>query len=200
MVPERKSDRRVAYTKRVLREALVKLLRNQHISDITITSICESADINRSTFYLHYRDQYDLLHKIEEEVLHDVCERLTIAQESINEKDAWTPVTQEMILSILIYAKENYDLAMALFSNNCDFSFQQDIVDLVKRIVPFPKAPIDQRLVDIIMTHAVNGAIELLVRWLHEGATEDPNTIADLLLKLVYSGTTSFNPEDNFIY
>jgi len=196
MAEERKSDRRVAYTKRVLREALVRLMGDQHISEITITSICELADINRSTFYLHYRDQYDLLHQIVDEVLRDVRACIVVKQEELDEHAAWRPVTREMMLAVLEYAKDNYDLAQVLFGKNCDFSFPQLILEHVKNQIPFPNSPLDQRTIDIIMNHAIGGGIDLVVRWVNEGMKEDPGIVADLILKLAYSGTTSFNAED----
>ena len=36
-----------------------------------MTQLCEACDINRGTFYLHYTDVYDLLSRIEEEMLTD---------------------------------------------------------------------------------------------------------------------------------
>ncbi len=59
-----KDDRRVKYTKMVLKESFIKLLEKKDISQITIKEICEDADINRATFYAHYNDQFDLMHKI----------------------------------------------------------------------------------------------------------------------------------------
>ena len=56
-----KEDRRVKYTKMVLKESLIDLLSKKDISCITIKQICEEADINRATFYTHYSDQFDLL-------------------------------------------------------------------------------------------------------------------------------------------
>ncbi|MDR2106310.1 MAG: TetR family transcriptional regulator C-terminal domain-containing protein [Coriobacteriales bacterium] len=75
-MPKQKSDRRVTYTRTALRDALIELMHNQHISGITVKSICERADVNRSTFYLHYHDQYDLLHQVEHEVLEALKARL----------------------------------------------------------------------------------------------------------------------------
>lgn len=46
-------DRRKKYTRMVLKESLMELLKNKPISNITIKEICEEADINRSTFYSH---------------------------------------------------------------------------------------------------------------------------------------------------
>ena len=47
----------------------MELLREKVISSITIKELCQKADINRSTFYSHYRDQFDLLQHIEDEIL-----------------------------------------------------------------------------------------------------------------------------------
>ena len=192
MTGERKSDRRVAYTKLVLREALIKLMKDQHISGITVTSICELADINRSTFYLHYTDQFDLLHQIEEEVIEKLGERLAMAQDRTEGIISGTPVSQDIMIAILEYARENIDLAHVLLSENCDFAFQQDILELAKEVVPFPDAPLSERTKDIIITHGINGCIDVAKRWLKEGAVDEPEEIADLMLQLIYSGTTSF--------
>ena len=67
-----KIDRRVKYTKMVLEESFITLMEKKDISKITIKEICEKADINRSTFYAHYSDQYDLLRKIENKFLADI--------------------------------------------------------------------------------------------------------------------------------
>ena len=49
-----KENRKIKYTKKVLSESLIELLKTKHISEITITELCENADINRTTFYRHY--------------------------------------------------------------------------------------------------------------------------------------------------
>jgi AcrR family transcriptional regulator len=73
-----KMDRRKKYTRMVLKDSLMELLREKHISGITVKEICELADINRSTFYSHYSDHYDLLNKIEEEIIEDMQEKLNM--------------------------------------------------------------------------------------------------------------------------
>ena len=58
-------DRRVRKTRTMLRLCLAKLLKEKKIQEISVKEISEMADINRGTFYLHYRDVYDLLSSIE---------------------------------------------------------------------------------------------------------------------------------------
>ena len=62
-------DRRVRKTRRQLKECLTRLLKEKKIQDITVRELAEMADINRGTFYLHYKDVFDLLEKTESELL-----------------------------------------------------------------------------------------------------------------------------------
>lgn len=56
-------DRRVRKTKKQLRECLTRLLKEKKVQDITVRELTDMADLNRGTFYLHYRDVFDLLEK-----------------------------------------------------------------------------------------------------------------------------------------
>ncbi len=62
------SDRRIQYTRRIIKESFLKLLNDHHIEEISIKALCEEADINRATFYRHYKDIYDLFRTIEKEL------------------------------------------------------------------------------------------------------------------------------------
>jgi AcrR family transcriptional regulator len=54
-------DRRVARTRRALRQALLDLINEKRFDDITVEEITARADVSRATFYLHYKDKEDLL-------------------------------------------------------------------------------------------------------------------------------------------
>ena len=60
-------DRRVRKTRRQLRECLISLLKEKKVQDITVRELTDMADLNRGTFYLHYKDVFDLLEKTEAE-------------------------------------------------------------------------------------------------------------------------------------
>ena len=55
---EKKDDRRVKYSKMVIKDSFIQLLKEKPITKITIKEICALADINRATFYAHYTDTY----------------------------------------------------------------------------------------------------------------------------------------------
>ena len=63
---EKKDNRKVRYTKMVTRDSLMELMKTRSILNIAVKDICDLADISRSTFYDHYKDQFDLLRQIED--------------------------------------------------------------------------------------------------------------------------------------
>jgi AcrR family transcriptional regulator len=211
MANEQRTDRRVAYTKLALRDALIKLMQTQHISGITVKSICELANVNRSTFYLHYRDQYDLLHQIEQEMLESLRERL-IEDSTLqglhgnddngsvpgdSSKSNKRPITLTALTKILEYARENADLARVLLSENCDFAFQQDIMELTPLVAFLPEDNLSPRIKDYIIAYGINGCIALAEKWLKEGMIEQPAEFAQIMLQVLNCGTSSFVSGNN---
>ena len=62
------TDRRVRRTKKQLTESLARLLCEKPLKNITAREISELADISRGTFYLHYRDVYDMVEQLQNEM------------------------------------------------------------------------------------------------------------------------------------
>src|SRR5829696_41747 len=54
-------DPRIRRTRRQLQEAVLALAANRDFGAITVREITTRADVNRATFYLHYRDKDDLV-------------------------------------------------------------------------------------------------------------------------------------------
>lgn len=54
-MPGIKGNRRTLYTKKIIKESLIELLQTNDIHQITVTNICNKADINRGTFYSYDR-------------------------------------------------------------------------------------------------------------------------------------------------
>ena len=66
----KKEDMRTKRTKKALKKALTILMLKEPIEKISVTDICTEAEINRVTFYTHYKDKFELLH----ELLSDLCQ------------------------------------------------------------------------------------------------------------------------------
>ena len=66
-----KTDARVKYTQKVVKDALLGLLETKPVNRITVKEVCVIAGINRATFYSHFSDCFDVLEKIENDLLED---------------------------------------------------------------------------------------------------------------------------------
>ena len=61
-------------TQRKIQEALLELMKTKKFEVITVSDITSLIDINRSTFYRHYLDKYDVLEKIEDNILLEITD------------------------------------------------------------------------------------------------------------------------------
>ncbi|MDR0707537.1 MAG: TetR family transcriptional regulator C-terminal domain-containing protein [Treponema sp.] len=162
-----KEGRKVRYTKKVLRDSLIELMRKKPITQITIKEICDLADIGRTTFYAHYNDQYDLLKNIQDE---------TFAHfEEMHEFPFDVKPSQREVMAhgekMADYIAQNKDSIQVLLSENGDISFQKRFVakfvnngkKAIKRIF---KEPVDEKTERAYSVFFVHGTIALLQDWL----------------------------------
>ncbi|HBB29499.1 MAG TPA: TetR/AcrR family transcriptional regulator [Clostridiales bacterium] len=185
-----KTDRRVKYTKMVLRESLTKLMQEKPISRITIKELCEDADINRATFYSHYNDQFDLLKKMEQEIIDDINSYLDSISFVTNNSYAL-----EVMTKIFEYIKENAQICRVLLGTNGDIEFQKDIMMIVQtRFIAEQKTKkiIDEKIVEYVFTFAATGSIGMIQKWLSEDSNIPPADMAKLVMKLTNYGLTHF--------
>ncbi|HZC43821.1 MAG TPA: helix-turn-helix domain-containing protein, partial [Acidobacteriaceae bacterium] len=69
------TDPRVLRSRRMLMEALLRLLTRKEFDDISIQEIADEATLNRATFYLHYPDKSALLQAMTAARFRDLIER-----------------------------------------------------------------------------------------------------------------------------
>ena len=65
-------NRRSKMTKKLIKEALIELLSKKDLQHISVKRICENADLNRSTFYLHYETIEELLEEFTNEEMKQI--------------------------------------------------------------------------------------------------------------------------------
>ena len=180
------ADRRIKYTKTMLKNGIIELLEEYPISKITVKKLCETADINRSTFYAHYSDAYDLLQQLEREVLQELMEHIS--------KHTFTEKTEEIVqvLNVMLeYIGENSDLFKVLLSENGNSSFQKDIMQITqqKSITDlYNSKNIDARTSEYIQSFLLSGSISVIKEWLQAGMVETPQELSKLIAKLLYEG------------
>ncbi len=183
----KKIDQRVRLTRDLLKNALVQLMQEQHISKISIRAICEVADINRSTFYAHYANQYELLEQVQQEVLANL--KTDLNKQALDEDN---PLSVQVLTRVLEYIKDNRELFTALLSENYDFAFQKEIIELAQFISAQQNPSLDKKTHDYIRTFGLSGAISILKKWLYGGAQEAPDQMASFIIQISYYGLSSF--------
>lgn len=180
-------DRRVRKTKKQLRQGLTKLLQQKSVNEISVRELSDLVDINRGTFYLHYRDVYDMLDQIEREMFEEFHELLSKhSAEEMNGKPL------PMLIDVFRFIAENAEMCLALLGRNGDIGF----VDRLKGVVK------DRCLTDWMLVFRVNrsqnleyfysfivsGCIGLLQNWLESGMHETPEDMAVLAEQMIMDG------------
>jgi len=175
-------DARVRYTKMIIQINFVALLKEKPINKITVKEICDLAEINRATFYKYYLDAFDLLEKIEDEVLKELQETIHHSlKDGIN----------KTLIEILSKMKENEGLYTTLFSGNGDTSFALKIfrncyVEFAEHIrEQYPKLTKTQQA--WIYVYTAQGSSGILNYWISDGMSESPKEVADFIEKLITS-------------
>lgn len=174
------TDARVRYTKMVIKNSFIKLLKEHPITKITVKEICELSEINRATFYKYYLDVYDLVDKLEQEFLEELHENV---QESLQHgfKDTFT--------LILVSIKADAELYQTLFSDNGDKQFPSKIfmlcykdiaVSMKKQFSKF--SPTQQSWLYYYIAQGCSG---ILGQWMSDGMNEPINEVADFAEKLI---------------
>ena len=179
-------NRRVRSTRRKLREALLVLMKEKPINEITATELSEYADINRGTFYLHFTDTYDLLHNVEDDLI-EQFDRVLNSRIPQNAEETILYLTE-----IISFLKNNLPLYGVLFSsNNNDIHLLQRVRQLVRDKCSFfwnTRAPgVTKGRMDLYTSFVAMGFIGVLSTWADNGMKEKPEEIAHLIMDLVLS-------------
>lgn len=174
----RTNDHRTRITKMLIRKAFTDLLERKAIQSISVKELCETAGINRGTFYAHYTDIYDLLEKMEEEMLEDFKEAL---EPLLDEKGTeLTPL--KVTASIFQCLKDNADICTVTLGDFGDKAFAKKLISIgQERCVESYTAyfeQLDRRKLEYFYSFVSAGCIGLLQKWLAEGRKESVEEIA----------------------
>ncbi|MFD1738021.1 TetR/AcrR family transcriptional regulator [Bacillus salitolerans] len=178
-------DRRKKYTKMVLKESLMALLKEKQISSITIKEICEQADINRSTYYAHYSNQYDLLHSIEEDFIEDI--RNTLTQYNFSKEEEALQITEKLFELLA----EKSDVCQILLSENSDVHFQKKGMLITQQFIFnnwITDKSLDPDTYEYINPFLVSGSLYVIKNWLEKGQNKTPKEMAEILHHFINKG------------
>ena len=179
---EATKDRRIRKTKAQIRQALTRLLMQKDLKDISVSELTDLADINRGTFYLHYRDVYDLFEQTENDILDNFTE--IIAKYRRRAQMPLMPV----LLETFRYVEANSETFIAILRTK-ETMFLSRVVEMCR--------PQDQREWDSLIANGRQddreyyysfiafGCIALLRRWFDNGMAESSECMASLAERLM---------------
>ncbi len=178
-------DRRVKYTKNTIEDTFLSLLEQKDLSNITVTEICQIADINRATFYRYYDDIYDLLKKIQESFVDDIKNSNAII--NIREYTVY-----DFTMDILKIFLKNKKIVKILFDTNNSVYFVNDVLE-----VPYKKLSelwitnnpnISKEEILYSLVYVFNGALGVIDYWVKNNFDTDIEIVASYIEKITKDG------------
>jgi AcrR family transcriptional regulator len=179
------SDLRIRRTRKLIWEALLKLMAEKGFASITVNEICELAMVHRTTFYKHYEDKHDLLKQGIIELFDEfINDTVPATKDSILAYSFDAPPAQ--ITRLFSHAAENRNTYKTLLFSDGN-NIYRDIA--AKYIAKF----IFNRATDITKeTHQVQIPLEIISQFT-SGATVS-------LLQWWLEKNNPFTPEEMAIY
>ncbi len=164
-------NRKIILTKKCIKESLFELLETTEINKISIKSLCENADINRSTFYKYYGSQYDVLKEVENEMIKDFNDKLN---NSNNEAS---------LDNILKYIKQNKAIILKSYTESMRKEFLLKLLNLSNLTDQLEKlCPNDE----YGKLYIIFGGIATIINWLEKGCKESSGYIAQKITENTY--------------
>jgi len=187
-----KLDRRKARTRQLLHDALMALLQEKSADSITVTDVADRADVNRGTFYLHYRDVGDMLQQLKDGVLDRV--RACVEKLDISEAMRYIDREEPYPASVSIFeeiARHGEFLRITLGPQG-DLSYARQLRELfVSRIHLKLKtlAPEDAAIpTDYLIAYIASANFGLVLHWLDTGRELTPQQMAKMMVSLMNYG------------
>ena len=173
-----KTDARIRYTQRILKESLLALLKQKPINKITVKEVCELAELNRATFYAHYSDCFALLEQIENELLEAF-------QDSLKLLDSFDVTA--LIEAIYAMVEKNEDACRVLIFQNVSPSVIQRMIDLARNeSIAYWRQKLrhaSTEELEMLYTHLSNGLMHVVVEGYDRYGKEDVIRFVNRIVK-----------------
>ncbi|GGE31603.1 TetR family transcriptional regulator [Pullulanibacillus camelliae] len=173
----KKQNQRVKLTRQLLRNSLIELMGNKPIGKITIKEICENSDINRSTFYAHYTDQYALLCEIENELIEHVQEHLKKIDSNAG--------SVQYLEALLSYIEGHADIFRILLCKQENLSFQSVFIEnSFFNLKLNLSLNCSESVASYVYNYLIMGCLSVIKQWIEADFDMSSKNLADLIFRL----------------
>ena len=187
---EKKVDRRVIKTRRQLKKGLAALMKEKSVNQITVKELVEEVDINRSTFYLHFKDIQDLLREIEENMEAQI--KRAIEEHPIVSGNENAFYFIEDMFRVL---DEEREISKALIGPNGDMGFIHRIERIIRensRGTLEKMFPGKKEDLKYFYAFCLSGCLGLVKVWLNEGEEKSPEEMAQMTFNMIANAKDAF--------
>ena len=188
--PQKKEDRRVRRTKKLLTQALTQLLQEKQINEITVKELTDLADMNRGTFYLYYKDMFDMLEKIEDGMFEALDAII-----SLHEHDDVSQQTKPILLDLFDFIEENQEMCRVLLSPHGDMNFLHRLNEVVRekclKAWPEIRKEKGEAEFDYHYSFVVFGCAGIIRAWVNRNCSESAEKMAEMAYGMILRGSLS---------
>lgn len=189
-----KNDSKYFKSAEKMHNALITLLNKKDFELITVKEICELAEVNRSTFYLHYDNSYDLLKETIEAVYKDFFSRFSAdGNKEINLKENSDEelflITPKYLMPYLEFVEDNRKLFFIMYEKNEMMGAEKTYEKWFKEIFGpiLTRFGVSQEEQPFIMIFYLKGIIGIINEWLARDCKESKETIISIIQKCIPS-------------
>lgn len=182
-------DRRTKYTIKTIKDTFIDLLSKKDITKVTVSELCQIADINRATFYRYYLDIFDLLENMEKDFIDEF-------KSSYKEFDFKHNELYDYVLALLKCCKNNQKFVKVLFSTKNSISFLNDVLEdaytRCKEKWEYDNPGINEEDEEYAVAYLFNGTLGIVNYWIQNDFDKDIDEIAKTVRDLSYYGVNKY--------
>ena len=188
-----KSESKYYHTALLMNQALIELLNKKDYDFITIKEICKKADVNRSTFYLHYDNIGDLLLETIENTNKNFLACFTQSDQDFAKKitsqakDDLILITPEYLFPYLNYIKEN-KVVYQVYAKHPSLMQSIKKYTLLKENILYPifrRFNIQENQQKYVSAYYINGVYAIIDEWIKDGCKDDINLVMNAIISCV---------------
>lgn len=175
-----------------MNNALISLLDKKDFEDITVKEICQTATVNRSTFYLHYGNTYDLLKETIENLYKDFFSRYdsNLSMDRINNKsnDDLFLITPKYLKPYLSFVQDNKKIFKLMYFKNEVFNgrnMYEDWLDKIFRPILSKFNVKNEEEQSYIMLFHLQGLIGLIMEWVKNDCKMPIDVLINVIQKCI---------------
>ncbi|MNM37301.1 DNA-binding transcriptional repressor FabR [compost metagenome] len=181
------NDPRAKRTRKFLQQAFVELLKQKEFESITIQDIANKAEMNRTTFYSHFQDKYEILELTLNTMFSDILSIWIPANSELNEQS----LIRNLMLAVCQWQTEagqgiNRKLTISSYIEaNTKNQLYTIILSCLEKVIQNNVQK--KRQLEIVATMISSSIYGVVLHWNRNGQSERPEELVQYASPIILS-------------